>query len=210
MGNLLLSHPDPCYSCPSTVLSHPCLFHPRFPQCSLAWPCHLLPQLTMDTLTTHIHNQAPVAGALREGLWAEPLTTGNWHWWRGWAGRWRQVKGPENEWEAGAEPWGTLAVSTMKAELCQHRLEWESLKAGCGIGSCCNHPSLCDTGQGGSGGMENKCKRWWLGEELAVESVLGLCPGASCGSRGEDEAESKTSTKEPDETQDLGLKEKQR
>lgn len=41
------------------------------------------------------------------------------------------------------------------------------------------------------------------------------CPVASCGSgrhghRGEDEAESKTSTKEPDETQDLGLKEKQR
>lgn len=53
------------------------------------------------------------------------------------------------------------------------------------------------------------------GEELAEESVLGLCPVATCGSgrhghRGEGEAESKTSTKEPDETQDLGLKENQR
>lgn len=52
-------------------------------------------------------------------------------------------------------------------------------------------------------------------EQMGEESVLGLCPGASCrsgrhGHRGGVEAESKTGTKEPDESQDLGLKEKQR
>lgn len=58
--------------------------------------------------------------------------------------------------------------------------------------------------------MENK--RWWLGKSwLKGQSWdSSSCGSGRHGHRGEDEAESKTSTKEPDETQDLGLKEKQR
>lgn len=39
---------------------------------------------------------------------------------------------------------------------------------------------------------------------------MAICGSGRHGHRSEDEAESKTDTKEPDEAQDLGLKEKQR
>lgn len=71
----------------------------------------------------------------------------------------------------------------MKAGLCQHRLEWESLEAGCGIGSRCNHPSLCDTGQGGNGGTERANARgdgWvksWL-KSQSWDSVQWRAAGA--------------------------------
>lgn len=59
----------------------------------------------------------------------------------------------------GAELWIAFSVNRIKSwSLCQHRLQWEGLGAGCRVGSCCDQLGLGLRARGGSG-------RGWGGAE---------------------------------------------